>query len=173
MTFHLTRRLAAPDPGWTIAADVVVVGSGVAGLTTALHARAAGYRVLLVTKAQVDEGSTRWAQGGIAAALAEDDSPAEHELDTLVAGAGLCDPDAVKVLVHEGPDAVRRLIALGARFDTDESGGIALTREGGHLRDRIAHAGGDATGAEISRALVAAVAGRAGIELIENALALD
>jgi len=173
VTFHLTRRLAAPDPGWTIAADVVVVGSGVAGLTTALHARAAGYRVLLVTKAQVDEGSTRWAQGGIAAALAEDDSPAEHELDTLVAGAGLCDPDAVKVLVHEGPDAVRRLIALGARFDTDESGGIALTREGGHLRDRIAHAGGDATGAEISRALVAAVAGRAGIELIENALALD
>ena len=74
---------------------------------------------------------------------------------------------------RKGPDAVRRLIALGARFDTDETGDIALTREGGHLRDRIAHAGGDATGAEISRALVAAVEGRAGIELIENALALD
>jgi L-aspartate oxidase len=173
MTIRLPRRLTAPAPGWTLQADVLVVGSGVAGLTTALHARAAGYRVLLVTKAQVDEGSTRWAQGGIAAALADDDSPAEHELDTLVAGAGLCDPEAVRALVTEGPDAVRRLIALGARFDTDAAGDIALTREGGHLRDRIAHAGGDATGAEISRALVAAVAGKAGIELIENALALD
>jgi L-aspartate oxidase len=173
MTIRLPRRLTAPAPGWTLEADVLVVGSGVAGLTTALHARAAGYRVLLVTKAQVDEGSTRWAQGGIAAALADDDSPAEHELDTLVAGAGLCDPEAVRALVTEGPDAVRRLIALGARFDTDAAGDIALTREGGHLRDRIAHAGGDATGAEISRALVAAVAGKAGIELIENALALD
>ena len=173
MTIHVPRRLTAPAPGWTLEADVVVVGSGVAGLTTALHARAAGYRVLLVTKAQVNEGSTRWAQGGIAAALADDDSPADHERDTLVAGAGLCDPAAVRALVTEGPDAVRRLIALGARFDTDESGDIALTREGGHLRDRIAHAGGDATGAEISRALVAAVAGHAGIELMQNALALD
>jgi L-aspartate oxidase len=173
MSLHLPRRLAAPAPGWSIEADVVVVGSGVAGLTTALNARAAGYRVLLVTKAQVDEGSTRWAQGGIAAALADDDSPADHERDTLVAGAGLCDPVSVHTLVSEGPDAVRRLIDLGARFDTDDSGDIALTREGGHLRDRIAHAGGDATGAEISRALVAAVAGRAGIEVIVDALALD
>ncbi len=173
MSIRLPRRLAAPAPGWTQETDVVVVGSGVAGLTTALNARAAGYRVLLVTKAQVDEGSTRWAQGGIAAALAADDSPADHELDTLVAGAGLCDPTAVHTLVTEGPGAVRRLIALGARFDTDETGDIALTREGGHLRDRIARAGGDATGAEISRALVAAVEGRAGIEVIENALALD
>jgi len=173
VSVHLPRRLAAPAPGWTHETDVVVVGSGVAGLTTALNARAAGYRVLVVTKARVDEGSTRWAQGGIAAALADDDSPADHEVDTLVAGAGLCDPEAVRTLVTEGPGAVRRLIALGARFDTDETGDIALTREGGHLRDRIAHAGGDATGAEISRALVAAVEGRAGIELIENALALD
>ena len=78
---YLPRRLAAPAPGWTIEVDVVVVGSGVAGLTTALHARAAGYRVLIVTKAQVDEGSTRWAQGGIAAALSPDDSPAEHEVE--------------------------------------------------------------------------------------------
>ena len=173
MSLRLPRRLAAPEPGWTAEADVVVVGSGVAGLTAALNVRAAGYRVILVTKAQVDEGSTRWAQGGIAAALADDDSPADHERDTLVAGAGLCDPEAVRALVTEGPGAVRRLIEIGARFDTDESGGIALTREGGHLRDRIAHAGGDATGAEISRALVAAVAGRAGIEVIVNALALD
>ena len=173
MTLTLPRRLGAPDPGWTARADVVVVGSGVAGLTTALHARSAGLSVLLVTKAQVDEGSTRWAQGGIAAALADDDSPQAHERDTLVAGAGLCDVDAVHVLVTEGPQAVRELISVGARFDTLPTGEIALTREGGHLRDRIAHAGGDATGAEISRALVAAVAGRAGIELIETALALD
>jgi L-aspartate oxidase len=173
MSIVLPRRILSDAPGWSREVDVVVVGSGVAGLTTALHARALGHRVLIVTKAQVDEGSTRWAQGGIAAALAEDDSPAEHELDTLVAGAGLCDPAAVHALATEGPDAVRRLIALGARFDTDSTGEIALTREGGHLRDRIAHAGGDATGAEISRALVAAVAGHAGIELVENALALD
>jgi len=173
VTIHLPTRLSAPDPGWTIDADVVVIGSGVAGLTTALHARAAGHRVLLVTKANVDEGSTRWAQGGIAAALADDDSPLDHEEDTLVAGAGLCDPEAVHVLVTQGPQAVRRLIALGAQFDTDETGDIALTREGGHLRDRIAHAGGDATGKEISRALVAAVSGRSGIEVIENALGLD
>jgi L-aspartate oxidase len=173
MTLTLPSRLLAASPGWTAEADVVVVGSGVAGLTTALHARAAGLRVLLVTKARVDEGSTRWAQGGIAAAMDDDDSPAEHETDTLVAGAGLCDPEAVHVLVTEGPQAVRRLINLGARFDTDPAGRIELTREGGHLRDRIAHAGGDATGAEISRALVAAVDGQAGIELVENALALD
>ena len=165
-------RLAAPAPGWAQEADVVVIGSGVAGLTAALHVRALGLQVLLVTKGRVDEGSTRWAQGGIAAALAEDDSPAEHLHDTLEAGAGLCDIDAVRALVTEGPGAVRSLIALGAHFDTDSSGAIALTREGGHLRDRIAHAGGDATGAEISRTLVAAVA-RAGIEVIEQALVID
>ncbi len=173
MTLRLPARLVSADPGWTADADVVVVGSGVAGLSVALHARRAGYRVLLVTKAQVDEGSTRWAQGGIAAALADDDSPHDHLLDTLVAGAGLCDVAAVRALVTQGPDAVRRLIALGAAFDTDAAGQLALTREGGHLRDRIAHAGGDATGAEISRALVAAVSGRAGIELVADALALD
>lgn len=150
----------------------MIVGSGVAGLTAALHIRALGLDVLLVTKGLVDEGSTRWAQGGIAAALAEDDSPAEHLWDTLEAGAGLCDLDAVQTLVTDGPGAVRSLIALGAHFDTDPSGAIALTREGGHLRDRIAHAGGDATGAEISRTLVAAVA-RAGIEVMEQALVID
>jgi L-aspartate oxidase len=133
----------------------------------------AGLSVLLVTKAQVNEGSTRWAQGGIAAAMADDDSPEEHLHDTLVAGVGLCDDEAVRVLVTRGPAAVRELIELGARFDTDASGRISLTREGGHLRDRIAHAGGDATGAEVSRALVAAVSLDPGIELVENALVLD
>lgn len=165
--------LRAPAPGWTAVADAIVVGSGVAGLTSALHLRDLGLRVLLVTKAQIDEGSTRWAQGGIAAALSEEDSPADHMTDTMVAGAGLCDPDAVKVLVTEGPPAVQELIDWGARFDTDPSGAIALTREGGHHRDRIAHAGGDATGREVSRALVAAVLASPEIEVIENALVLD
>ena len=165
--------LRAPAPGWSVEADAVIVGSGVAGLTAALHVRRTGRRVVLVTKSKVEEGSTRWAQGGIAAALAEDDSPEEHLRDTLVAGAGLCDVAAVRALVTEGPDAVRALIAWGAAFDRDLTGALSLTREGGHLRDRIAHAGGDATGAEVSRALVAAVAQDPGIELIEDALALD
>lgn len=169
----LARRLRAADPGWTARADVIVVGSGVAGLSAALRARAIGRTVLLVTKAQVNEGSTWWAQGGIAAALAEDDSPEDHLRDTLVAGVGLCDVDAVRVLVTEGPAAVRDLMTTGARFDRDASGAIALTREGGHHRDRIAHAGGDATGAEVSRALVAAVRDDPGIEVVENALAID
>ncbi|GGZ85262.1 L-aspartate oxidase [Streptomyces echinoruber] len=165
-------RLHAPAPGWSIPADVVVVGSGVAGLTAALRCQAAGLDTVVVTKARLDDGSTRWAQGGIAAALGEGDTPAQHLRDTLVAGAGLCDEEAVRILVTEGPDAVRRLISTGARFDTDEAGGIQLTREGGHHRRRIAHAGGDATGAEISRALVAAVRAR-GVRTVENALVLD
>ncbi len=173
---RIASRLLAPSPGWTVRADIVVAGSGVAGLTAALAARRAG-RVLLVTKALVDAGSTRWAQGGIAAALGPGDSPCQHLRDTLEAGGGLCDEAATRLLVTEGPAAVRRLMALGARFDTEEDGAVALTREGGHLRPRIAHAGGDATGAEISRALVTALKAAAdadpGIEVIEHALVLD
>ncbi|QIK07288.1 L-aspartate oxidase [Streptomyces sp. Je 1-4] len=166
-------RLTAPAPGWSIEADVVVVGSGVAGLTAALRCAAAGRRTVVVTKARLDDGSTRWAQGGIAAALGDGDTPEQHLADTLVAGAGLCDETAVRTLVTEGPDAVHRLIGAGARFDTASgSDEIALTREGGHHRRRIAHAGGDATGAEISRALVEAVRA-AGLRTIENALVLD
>ena len=167
----LIQRLAAPEPGWTARADIVVVGSGIAGLTTALKARRAG-TVLLVTKTELDAGSTRWAQGGIAAALGPGDSPADHLTDTLVAGAGLCDEEAVRVLVTEGPDLVRELVELGTRFDRDNAGDLALTREGGHLRRRIAHRG-DATGAEIERALIAAVKATEGIEIIEDALVID
>ncbi|GAA3943459.1 L-aspartate oxidase [Streptomyces gulbargensis] len=165
-------RLHAPAPGWAIDADVVVVGSGVAGLTAALRCTAAGLRTVVVTKANLDDGSTRWAQGGIAAALGEGDTPEQHRDDTLVAGAGLCDEEAVRLLVTEGPDAVRRLIETGADFDRTAGGEIALTREGGHHRRRIAHAGGDATGAEISRALVEAIRDR-GVRFIEHALVLD
>nr|WP_244994448.1 L-aspartate oxidase [Actinomadura coerulea] len=160
----------APAPGWTADADVVVIGSGIAGLVAALRCRPHG-RVLLVTKALLDAGSTRWAQGGIAAALAPDDTPEEHLADTLTAGVGICDENAVRALVTEGPDAVRGLIALGTAFDRS-GGDIALTREGGHHRRRIAHAGGDATGAEISRALLAELKD-SGVEVIEHALVLD
>ncbi|MFD8919962.1 L-aspartate oxidase [Streptomyces sp. NPDC059569] len=165
-------RLTAPAPGWAIDADVVVVGSGVAGLTAALRCTAAGLRTVVVTKARLDDGSTRWAQGGIAAALGEGDTPGQHLADTLVAGAGLCDEEAVRTLVTEGPAAVRRLIGTGAHFDTSATGELQLTREGGHHRRRIAHAGGDATGAEISRALVEAVRDAA-LRTVENALVLD
>ncbi|MFG2514839.1 L-aspartate oxidase [Streptomyces sp. NPDC048584] len=165
-------RLHAPAPGWSIDADVVVVGSGVAGLTAALRCEAAGLTTVVVTKARLDDGSTRWAQGGIAAALGDGDTPEQHLDDTLVAGAGLCDEEAVRILVTEGPDAVRRLIATGAHFDATTDGALELTREGGHHRRRIAHAGGDATGAEISRALVEAVRAR-GLRTVENALVLD
>src|SRR3954451_4549708 len=158
---RLPGRLTAPDPGWTTSADVVVVGSGIAGLTAALRLRDSlgkgSGKVLVVTKDVLSAGSTQWAQGGIAAALGPGDTPAEHEIDTLVAGAGACDRDAVHVLVTEGPEAVHELIALGANFDQSSEGVLSLTREGGHHRDRIAHAGGDATGAEIQRALVAAI----------------
>ncbi|MGN6577582.1 MAG: L-aspartate oxidase [Nocardioides sp.] len=168
----LPARLSAPSPGWTTYADVVVIGSGIAGLTAALQARRLG-SVMVVTKDLLSAGSTQWAQGGIAAALGPGDTPEQHLHDTLVAGAGLCDEEAVRILVTEGPDAVRELIALGTEFDHTAAGELSLTREGGHLRDRIAHAGGDATGAEIQRALVAAVAAAPDIEVTEHALVLD
>ncbi len=173
---RVATRLAAPDPGWSVEADAVVVGSGVAGLTAALELRSRVRRVLLVTKGVLSSGSTVWAQGGIAAALDPADSPAAHLRDTLAAGGGLCDPRAVETLVTEGPRRVRELVARGAVFDTGPDGVLSLTREGGHRADRIAHAGGDATGAEISRALVAqieAVREDPGIEVIEHALVLD
>ena len=167
-------RLSAPAPGWVAEADVVIVGSGIAGLTAALRIAARGdLRVMVVTKDVLSSGSTRWAQGGIAAALGVDDTPDEHLADTLVAGVGLCEIDAVRVLVDEGPAAVRELVELGANFDQTAEGGIALTREGGHHRDRIAHAGGDATGAEIERALIAALHATPAIEVVEHALVLD
>jgi len=170
---RLPGRLSAPDPGWTTRADVVIVGSGIAGLTAALRLRGRVDKVLVVTKDVLHAGSTQWAQGGIAAALGPEDTPEQHEVDTLVAGAGACDREAVRVLVNEGPEAVRELIALGTNFDHTADGELSLTREGGHHRDRIVHAGGDATGAEIQRALIAAVQAAPDIEVIQHALAVD
>ena len=167
------RRVTAREPGWAETTDVVVVGSGVAGLTCALHLREAGLHVTVVTKVNIDDGSTRWAQGGIAAVLDPYDTPEAHAADTMVAGVGLCDPAAVDVLVREGPVRVRELIRWGAQFDRGADGALLLTREGGHHANRIVHAGGDATGAEVQRALHAAVRRDPWIRLIEHALVLD
>lgn len=170
---RLPRRLRAAEPSWTETTDVCVVGSGVAGLTTALYLREAGLHVTVVTKVDMDEGSTRWAQGGVAAVLDPLDSPAAHARDTMLAGVDLCDAAAVDVMVSEGPERVRELIHLGAVFDRGADGELTLTREGGHRANRIVHAGGDATGAEIQRALHEAVRRDPWIRLVEHALVLD
>ncbi len=144
--------------------DLLVLGSGVAGLSAAVQAAALesgidqGLRVGVLTKGDLEQASTRWAQGGVAAVLGGDpDSTDLHLADTLAAGAGLCDPAAVRLLVDEGPARVQNLIALGAVFDRDAHGHLALAREGGHSVPRVVHAGGAATGVEIERALVEAV----------------
>jgi L-aspartate oxidase len=169
----LPRRLAAAEPGWAETTDVLVVGSGVAGLTAALHLREAGLHVTVVTKVNIDDGSTKWAQGGIAAVLDPLDTPEAHAFDTEIAGVGLCDPAAVRMLVEVGPTRIRELMRMGAEFDRNPDGSLMLTREGGHRADRIVHAGGDATGAEVQRALHAAVRRDPWIRLVEHALVLD
>jgi L-aspartate oxidase len=138
--------------------DLLVLGSGVAGLSAAIRAARAGCSVRVLTKAALAASATQYAQGGVAAALEDDvDSPELHLSDTISAGAGLCDLDAARVLVTEGPARVRELMGLGAEFDRASDRDFAYTLEGGHSVARIVHAGGDATGAEIERALVGAV----------------
>ena len=133
---------------------VLVVGSGVAGLTAALEGVEAGHDVILLTKADLSQSNTRYAQGGVAVVLTADDSVVEHVQDTLVAGAGLSDPDTVEVLCGEGPDAVRELIERGVQFDRSADGELAHGLEAAHSHARILHAGGDATGAGIAYALI-------------------
>jgi L-aspartate oxidase len=143
-------------PGWEDTADVIVIGTGVAGLAAALAAHRAGRKVVVLSKADQRRGvtATHYAQGGIAVVLPDnEDSVDDHVADTLVAGAGMCDPDAVYSVVADGYRAVIELVGDGARFDESAPGRWALTREGGHSRRRIVHAGGDATGAEVQRAL--------------------
>jgi L-aspartate oxidase len=151
----------------------VVVGAGVAGLAFALRLPPA-WRVALLTKGALGESNTRYAQGGLSAAIGADDSPELHEADTLAAGAGLCDPAAVRRLVGGAPEAVDWLLDVGANFDRDAAtGDILLGREAAHSRRRVLHAGGDATGAEIERALVAAIRARSTVDVWERSFAID
>ena len=154
--------------------DLLVLGSGVAGLSAAVRAADVHrMRVGVLTKGELQQSTTRWAQGGVAAVLGGDpDSTDLHLADTLDAGAGLCDLEAVRVLVDEGPARVNELIALGAMFDRDDRGEYLLAREGGHSHPRILHAGGAATGVEVERALVDAVRKTAAV-LLERTFALD
>ncbi len=166
------RRAGATGPF-----DVLVLGSGVAGLSAAVRLAERGsgpaLRIGVLTKGELSQSATRWAQGGVAAVLGGDeDSTDLHLADTLAAGAGLCDEDAVRVLVDEGPGRVHELIALGAQFDRESTGHLALAREGGHSVPRVVHAGGAATGAEVERALVEAT-GRTADAVLERWFALD
>jgi L-aspartate oxidase len=156
--------------------DLLVLGSGIAGLSAAIRGARRGLSVRVLTKGDLAWSATRYAQGGVAAALSAPDSVELHLSDTLAAGAGLCDPDAVRVLVTDGPDRVRELMALGAVFDRTGDGAaasLALAREGGHSVPRVVHAGGDATGVEIERALVAAVQALDEVEVRERCFAVD
>jgi L-aspartate oxidase len=133
--------------------DFIVVGAGIAGLRAAIELASAG-RVVVLTKREVTDSNTQWAQGGIAAALSDEDEVGLHFQDTLNAGDGLCNPEAVKILVEEGPERIEELIAWGTQFDRDGTR-LAFGREGAHSRNRILHAHGDSTGREIGRALYA------------------
>lgn len=146
--------------------DVVIVGAGLAGLYTALNIREE-YSCLILAKENIDVSSSWFAQGGIAAAISSDDAPFFHYEDTLIAGAGLCDKDAVAVLVDEGPGDIKNLISLNVPFDLNEYGDLEITREGGHRKNRIVHAGGDATGRESVKALAHIVSQRKNITFSE------
>ncbi len=159
------RYLPQPAPVWDRGADLAVVGGGAAGISAALAAARRGRRVLLISKEGA--GATPLAQGGLAAALGPGDSAARHHADTLAAGAGLCDPAAVAELAAAAPGEIARLAGLGARLEA-----APLHREGGHSRNRIVHAGGDAAGAEVHRALHAALAASR-VEVLAGCVALD
>ena len=151
--------------------DVLVIGGGVAGLRAALAA-SEQVQVVVITKGPAEESNTAQAQGGIAGAMAADDSTDAHRDDTLATGQGLCEPDVVRQVTAEAPDRIRELIAWGAEFDR-ENGALALAREGGHSAARIIHALGDATGKEVANTLLRRVRQAPAIQVAENAFVLD
>lgn len=155
----------------THSTDFLAIGSGLAGLTFALQAAEHG-AVTVLTKAQIQDSNTSWAQGGIAAAVGESDSWELHEQDTLTAGAGLCDAQAVRLLVQRAPAAIDWLASLGTRFDLSASNALDLGREGGHSRHRIVHHA-DKTGWEVERAVSEAVRNHPGIQVYENCFVTD
>ncbi|MCW3491749.1 L-aspartate oxidase [Microbacterium sp. SSM24] len=156
----------------TTPVHAVVVGSGIAGLTVAIHAVDHGCRVTLVTKDVLEHANTRYAQGGIAGVMFDDDRVEDHIRDTLVAGAGLSDPAAVRVLAEEGPARIQELIDLGVSFDRDADGGFVKGLEAAHSYPRILHSGGDATGTAIEKALVARLRA-SDVRVIEHAFLVD
>ncbi|MEO0965151.1 MAG: FAD-binding protein, partial [Planctomycetota bacterium] len=175
--------------------DVLVIGGGVAGMRSAIGAAAGGADVIVTAKGRVEESSTAWAQGGIAAVLTENDSAEEHVRDTMVAGAGLCDEPMVRRVVEGGPAGVRELIEWGMAFDLahatggdgdddecgldgpgsteDVVGRLAFGREGGHGRHRIVHADGDATGRALTRTLHGHLTGMSGVRWFDECFVLD
>ncbi len=134
--------------------DYIIIGSGIAGLRAAIEIASAGGRVMVLTKDRTSESNTEYAQGGVAVALSDDDEVSLHEEDTIAAGAGLCDAEAVHILVEEGKRYIEELIEWGTEFDREE-GHLMFTREAAHSRRRILHSHGDSTGKEIVRALIA------------------
>ena len=151
--------------------EFLVIGSGVAGVRAAIELARVG-EVVVLAKSRTGESSTEYAQGGIAVAMNEEDSPDLHFEDTLEAGAGLCDEAAVRVLVEEGPRRVRELLDWGAEFDK-AGAGLAYTLEAAHSRNRILHAFGDATGQEISKTLIQKARSSASIHLLPHSCAVD
>lgn len=172
---HLPRRryLVRFDPKRIphMFTDVLVIGAGIAGIRAALELDPR-LRVVIVTKDEVDLSNSAWAQGGIAGVLDPSDNVENHVVDTISAGAGLCDPEVVRSVVHAAPDLIRELASFGARFDLKD-GEIALTTEGGHSHPRVAHALGDATGKEIMRALINTIRGAHWTEIWEKTFTID
>ena len=168
MTGRDSAEAPVPRDAKRLNTDVVVIGAGLAGLWTALTAADAGAQVVLITSGDMDSGASYWAQGGIAAALGDDDSPAVHAADTLVAGRDACRTAAVDVLSRETPERVGELESLGAGFDRDADGSLALGLEGGHRRRRIVHAGGSATGRALVSILASRVAAEPAVRVLEH-----
>lgn len=151
----------------------LIIGAGIAGLWTAWRLAVSGQRSILVTKEALFDSASAWAQGGIAVALAAGDSPGQHAEDTLAAGHGLSDPEAVRILTTEGPDRIRELLALGARFDRGADGELRLGLEAAHTRARIIHAGGDRTGAVLVGTLAEIIRQLPEVEILEFAEVRD